>query len=161
MDTINELCEMLARKKDIFLQYEKDTEALLSCEADEIEAHMKSRKRLSGEVDRIDAALDRLAADGAENQTAVRQALKNHCGRSQIPAELRPVFDSAQQIFTVIHRIRRMESRAEERIKFEQDILLEKIKDLNRSTAAQASRFYGTAGITSQPGFFPPTYKKA
>lgn len=161
MAAINQLCEMLAKKKDIFLQYEKDTEALLSCEVDEIEMHMKSRKKLSGEVDRIDAALDRLAADDAENQTAVRQALKNHCGRNQIPAELRPVFDSAQQIFAVVHRIQQMESRTEERIKFEQGILLEKIKKLNRSTAAQASRFYGTAGIPSQTSFFPPSYKKA
>lgn len=161
MDTITELCEMLAKKKDIFLQYEKDTQALLSCEVDDIETYMKSRKRLSGEVDRIDAALDRLAADNAENQTAIRRALKNHCGRNQIPAELRPVFDSSQQIFAVVHRIRQIELRAEERIKFEQGILLEKIKKLNRSTTAQASKFYGTAGISSQTSFFPPSYKKA
>lgn len=161
MDTMNELCEMLAKKKEIFLQYEKDTDALLSCEIEEVEAHIKNREKLSEEVDRIDAALDRLAADSAENQTVVRQALKNQCGRNQLPAALWPVFDSAQQIFSIMHRIQQIESRAEERIKFEQEILLEKIKKLNRSTAAQASKYHDTAGMSSQASYFPSAYKKA
>ncbi len=159
MDAVNELCEMLAKKNDIFLQYEKDTDALLSCEIEDIEVYIKKRSNLSEEVDRIDAALDKLA-DSCADSKAIRQALKNQCGRNQIPLELRPVFDSAQQIFSIIHRIQRMESRAEERIKFEQGMLLEQIKKLNRSTTAQASKFYDTAGRTSQDSFFPASYKK-
>ena len=142
METRNELCRVLAEKKEAFLRYEKETAALLTCAIDEIQLHMENRQRLADEIDHLDARLSQLAADNPNHQDEIRMALKNRCARNRLSAEMQPVFDAAQGIFTVIHRIQRMESSVEERIQQEQKILLEKIKELNRTAGiAQTSHF--------------------
>lgn len=161
METTNELCRILTQKREVFVRYENETAALLTCPIDDIEQHMKARQQLADEVDGLDVHIAQLTQKSKEQQKELELAIKNLCARQELSPEVQNVFDASQQIFAVIHRIQRMETNVQERIQYEQKMLLEKIKQLNRSTTAKASKYYGKTGIAETNNFFPFHSKKA
>lgn len=161
METTNELCRILTQKREVFMRYENETAALLTCPIEEIEQHMNARQQLAGEVDGLDAHIAQLTQKNKDQQKELECAIKNQCARHELSPNVKPVFDASQQIFAIIHRIQRMETNVEERVKYEQKMLLEKIKQLNRSSTAKASKYYGKTGIAETNNFSPFHSKKA
>lgn len=161
MNTLKELCQLLTQKWNVFMQYEKETAALLTCDIQELEKQIKIRQKLANEIDEIDKSITEQTQENSEMQKQIKDAMSNSCARQALPEELQPVFDLAQQVFAVIHRVRRMESNAQERIKHEQTVILGKIKKLNRSSTAKASKYYTTSRAAQSNQYLSFHSKKA
>lgn len=145
MNAIKELCELLTQKRDRFMQYEKETAALLTCDIQQLKMQIKVRQKIADEIDQIDESIAAKLQEHNKMQKQIKDAMSNRCARQKLPVEFQPVFDLAQQTFAVIHRVGRMESNAQDRIKHEQVVILGKIKQLNRSSTAKASKYYTTS----------------
>ncbi|MCI8622811.1 MAG: hypothetical protein HFG26_04030 [Provencibacterium sp.] len=141
MENTEQICALLEQKCGLFREYEEATHALLACELDEMETHVRKREQLAKAIDGIDRQIEALCGGSEEWMGAVR-----NCGnRGDLSAEMAQVYDSAQPVFQIINRIRREEPLVEKRMSRERDGLEAKIKDSNRSTAAQASRYFSGA----------------
>lgn len=142
MGNSEQICALLEKKCGLFQQYEEETGTLVYCALEEMEAHMQERERLAAQIDGLDREIE-AACGGSEEML---DAVHNRCDRGGLAQAPAKVYDCAQAVFQVINRIRQTEPLAEMRMCRERDALEEKIKDSNRSTAAQASRYFSGAG---------------
>ena len=143
---------LLQEKKTAFLAYEQATDGLIMSNADTAPAFMQRRQELMDQISEIDDRIAALCFD-ADDGKLIALAVKNKCDRAQLPKEICPLFDLAQQIFAVINRIRQMEPQALDRMIIEKEALLAKIKDTNQGVGAKASRYYNSGFHTSDTGF--------
>ncbi len=141
MEKSEQICALLKEKCGLFLQYEQETDALLACTLEEMQAHMKEREKLAGQIDGVDRQISEACGGSQE----VMDAVYNRCDRGGLPEALAKIYDSAQPVFQIINRIRQAEPLAEMRMQREKDALEVKIKQSNRSSAAQASRYFSGA----------------
>lgn len=153
MDSSEQICALLEEKYRLFLKYEKETDALLLCELEELETHMKGRERLVAQID----GLNRQISEACGGAKEIMDAVYNRCDRGGLPEALAQIYDRAQAVFQIINRIQQSEPLAEMRLRRERDALEEKIRDSNRSSAAQASRYFSGArgsGSVARSGHF-------
>lgn len=148
MDCAEQVCGLLTERREWFLLYEQETESLLSCGIDEMPAHMQERDRLAAWVDDTGYRIEEACRDDPE----LLAAAFNRCDRGGLPEAIAQVYDCGQQVFQVINRIYKLEPMVLLRMQQERDKLEEKIKDSNRSPAAQASRYFsGAQGSANIP----------
>lgn len=151
MDVIAYTLGALAQKRECFVRYQELTQGLLTCEIDDILPGVEQREALREKIDAIDGALgEQIAQLEPERGALLTQAINNSCDYDAIPPEMQPVFAAAQQIFSTMSLIRRMEPELLERVEREKVGLVEEIKKLNQDSGAQAARFY-PATDTSLP----------
>ncbi|MFT3951787.1 MAG: hypothetical protein QM689_07600 [Oscillospiraceae bacterium] len=150
-----ELTALLSRALDGFLEFERETDALLVCPFEEIEAHMNRRGALSAQIDGVYEELYRRCGTSVMGE-AFRDAVANRSERESLPAAAQPVFDAAQKIFTVIHRILITDEQVNARLNAEKQIILKKIRDFNTGAHAQAVKFLSGTSTISHKKYFPP-----
>lgn len=141
MNKIDALCQLLDEKTELFREYEDATEKLLSVDVDEMENQMNRRQKLIVQIDYIDAKLQETAQGMDGLSDLAWRAVRLQAAKSDIPQELWPVFEKAQEMYAVANRIRINEPLAVDRIEEELEHLSEKIRETNRSVSAKAARF--------------------
>lgn len=147
MNLIQAICDLIAEKKRAFIEYENHTQSILSCELEEIEAHVQRRQELVEQVQEADRKLEELCRSNPIDGSLMLQAIQNKCDRAELPPQQLCIFDAAQEVFSVINRILNIETQASDRIHREQDALLQKIRETNNGTPAQAAKYYRNAGM--------------
>lgn len=141
MKNIDALCQCLEKKADCFREYDDATEKLLSVDVDEMENQMNRRQKLIAKIDYLDAKLREIAQKMDGLSDAAWDAVRLQKAKCDIPEELWPVFEKAQEVYAIANRVRLKEPLAVDRIEEELERLTEKIKENNRSVSAKAARF--------------------
>lgn len=138
--------ELLADKRDAFLEYETHTNEILVSDPDAIEEHMRHRERLIKHIDILDKQLKELASQDQE----LYKALRCKGDRQALSDSLGAVYDSAQQVYAVVDRIFQAEPSALAHVQAQREILLQKIAEHNQSNDAIATKFYNDLHFEEQ-----------
>lgn len=152
MDCLAEIGRLQQQKIELFSQYEALTAQMLDALPQALAQGMAQREALRGRIDRADGQMGRLACQLPDGQLLL-QALRLACARSQVPPAYLPFFDSAQEVFAIANRIRRLEGQLALHLTRQRAQVLEQIRAHNRSVGARAARFgagrpgNGAAGV--------------
>jgi len=138
---IEELCQHLEKKAELFREYDDATEKLLTVDVDGMEKQMKRRQSLISKIDYLDGQMREAARKMDGLSDAAWDAVRLQRAKCDIPEELWPVFEKAQEVYAIANRVRLKEPLAVDRIEEELERLTEKIKENNRSVSAKAARF--------------------
>lgn len=104
LDLIGKLCSLLEEKKELFLQYEEATLAMLGCEADAMEQYIIRRDELANRIDDKNQEIARVCEEhpSREMLLAASEAKMEFAG---VPSEYQCVFYGGQAVQSVISRI--------------------------------------------------------
>jgi hypothetical protein len=148
-EIINRLYELLEQKEKLFLEYEKESLALLDCDIDDMEEHINNRGKLSVEIDENEEQIKNISNN--YEYGFIKPVLSNSCDRNQLSLAHIKIFDKSQKIFSIVNRISRINCEIEQRIILEQEALLEEIKLINSGQEAKASKYSDTVSDGSKP----------
>ena len=140
MNLYEKIWMLINDKYEHFVEFEKVTSNILSCDIDDIENLIKKRESLINLITKIDSEITKLCSECDYPEIALK-AVKCLCNRNEIPQELKKVFDATMNVFSVVNRINDLDNQARQRIDQEKTILLIKIKENNKSAGAQASKY--------------------
>lgn len=115
MDKIIQLCTLLEKKIELFTEYEKETLELIKCEPEGMEHYIIRRTELANEIDGVTEEIGK-ACDADPNAKLLYETASAQIPYSQVPPEWRPVFERAQNMFSVISRIQQSDSQIVERM---------------------------------------------
>lgn len=155
MENLKKIIDNQEKINELTEKYENCTRKLLSCSVDEIPGFVDKREVLLKKI----GALDNEILDLCEENSQEYLAYKNICDRSELPDELKEVFDLRQQFNSSAARIQDMEPEIKERIAIERDRLLEKIKKNNSGQNAKAAKYFN-AGLSQGKNIYFPENKK-
>lgn len=127
MDTIAKVLALLEKKSEFFDEYEKATQELLRCDADDVEYYITRRAELANEIDQVTEEIG-LACDGQPSGEIMFAAASSRVDYQNVPPELRPVFESGQNIRSTASRIMQTEMQAISRLESLRDEAKEKIR---------------------------------
>ncbi len=122
--------KLLQQKKELFLKYEEISDELTYQDIERMEVIVDARDELIQQINSIDEEIKNSSLTDKYG-TAVYQAIRNRCNRSDVAVELIPLFDLGQEILAVINRLMQMEPRIVQNIDEKQKELEQKIKDSN------------------------------
>ena len=128
-EIINKLYELLQQKEKLFIEYEKESLALLDCDIDDMEKHINNRGNISENIDDNEEQI-KIISNNYE-YGFIKPVLNNLCDRNTLSLTHTKVFDKSQKIFSIVNRISRINSEIEQRIIVEQEALLDEIKSIN------------------------------
>ena len=148
-EIINKLYELLQQKEKLFIEYEKESLALLDCDIDDMEKHINNRGNISENIDDNEEQI-KIISNNYE-YGFIKPVLNNLCDRNKLSLTHTKVFDKSQKIFSIVNRISRINREIEQRIIVEQEALLDEIKSINSGQGAKASKFSDTAVDGSKP----------
>lgn len=147
-----EIILLLQKKRELFLEYEKETMEIAAGSEDDIEKHMENRIRLQSEIDENSGRLEQLC-ESADEPEKLLAAVKSSCTREELSEELQEIFELSMQVRSVVNRIQMTEPQAMGRLESVRDEALKKIKEMNQSSQAKASRYYNSTQKNANGGF--------
>lgn len=151
MDITENLCGLLAEKKQWFEKYQACTEALETCDIDDIEDYITKRTQYAIEIDKIDEAIGENCL-GENNGALLHAAAFNRCDFEDVPESARLVFERAQEIFAIIFQIQEREPMILERMKTLREDLREKIRE--RQNVPKIAKYLGGLAVRPENGRF-------
>lgn len=111
METSKKVLELLHKKEELFLEYEKETEKMMTNQAedtDKIVDALEARQELIEKIDYVDEDI-RVACREDQNGMQVLEAAFNRCDYGDVSGGCQEVFEKGQRIFQVIARVQSME----------------------------------------------------
>ncbi len=157
MKNIEEITVNQKQINDLMREYEDLSRKLLSCEVDDIMPVIQKRERISVIITGLSNKITELCSeDKTGNEIA---AYKNSCLRSDLPEEMLPIFDLRQEFNSIAFRVKNIDAEATERIEYEKEKLIKKIKDNNNGQNAKASKFLNGGMTMGQDVYFPKKQK--
>lgn len=145
---LGKVLELLEEKRRLLCRFEEVTQEMLTCGEEQLEERMKERQRLLDGIKAGDEALESLCLE--EKAEEVLDAAHAKAEPSRLPEDLKPVYEKALEIQTVLSRFPESEVQAMMRLKLEQAKILELIKAANKGGAAKAARFYSAGAAQSR-----------
>ena len=139
-DSINKICEFLNEILNQLLEFERETMEIMYCDVDSILRHTENRVSITHNIDNIFSEIEKICnqiRDGEE----LWKIIKNVSAYTKVKPEHEDVFFKAQQIFSIVNRIKDSDVQAVSRINFEKDVLIKKIREINKGQGAKASKF--------------------
>lgn len=136
METLERMRALLRDKQELFLQYETETQKLLTEDleaVDQIAEAVDAREALISRINAIDVKLRETAA-ASEGGLRLYEIAKNRCDYGTLSREEQQLFQDGQQIYTVMTRIQEMEKRARTGMEKITGALQEKIRQSNTNT---------------------------
>lgn len=127
VDKITHICQILEDKRELFLEYEKATQALLQCDAEDAENYITKRGKLANEIDELTEAFAR-ACDGEPAKELLLETASGKADFSGVPSEYQCIYYSGQNMRSVIGRIAESEKQVIERLESLRDEAREAIK---------------------------------
>ena len=140
MNNTEKICSLLEEIKQELLEFEQSTISIISCERDSIEKLSQNRVTITQEMDKRFHEID-LVCDEMENGSRLKKIIKNVSSYSECDKEDETVYFKAQELFSIVTRIKDSEIQAVDRINLEKEMLLKKISEANNTQAAKASKF--------------------
>lgn len=142
MDRLYEekICELLDQIKEKLLRFEQETIEIMSCDIDDIEGHTDNRVTITKELDRIFGRIEVLCSE-IEEGDRIRKIIKSTPDFTEVRPDEEQVYLKAQEVFSLLNRIKDSDVQAVDRIDLEKTRLLAQIKAENTGTTAKAARF--------------------
>lgn len=142
MDRLYEekICELLDELKEKLLKFEQETIEIMNCDIDDIEGHSFNRVMITRELDKVFARIEVLCSemDGGDR---IRKMIKSSRDLTEVNEDEERIYLKAQEIFSLLNRIRDSDVQAVDRIDLEKTQLLSQIKAENNGVSAKAARF--------------------
>lgn len=142
MDRLYEekICELLDELKEKLLKFEQETIEIMNCDIDDIEGHSFNRVMITRELDKVFARIEVLCSemDGGDR---IRKMIKSSRDLTEVNEDEERIYLKAQEIFSLLNRIRDSDVQAVDRIDLEKAQLLSQIKAENNGVSAKAARF--------------------
>lgn len=158
MENIAEITEYQKEINRLMEKYEEYSRELLVCEVDDITSYIEKRQNISEKVTALSNSINAWCA--ADETGMCMAAFRNSCGRSEVPDELKQVFDLRQEFNGIAFRIKNLDVAIVERIEIEKDMLIKKIKDNNSGQNAKASKYMSGIVDVGKDVYFPKREKK-
>lgn len=152
MEIEKDIIKLLEEKKILFGQFESVTEEMLTDSPDDIDLVVEcveERELLKEQIDELDKKI-RQTAERSEDGALLIRASKNQCDYTELHPGQREVFETGQELFGVISRIKNMEPQIQKNMELMMSVLRERIKKNNSN-----SRFTGyinSMGIQASKG---------
>lgn len=157
MSSNSKILELLETKRELFIQYEAETEKIKSNSADEtdlITEVLSKRDSLRVRIEQIDNEIEETCRLD-ENGELLYKAAKNTCDYGTLPPELKTVFDAGQKIYQVIARIQSDEELVLMNFKKVKDQLQELIKQNKKdSKLAGYLKYTGTGNMAKMGSIY-------
>ena len=128
LELVEKLCVLLTEKKELFLQYEEATLALLSCEVEAMPQYITRREALTNEVDEKSSAMEALCAESPEQEQQLREAAEARADFADVPVALRDVFYKGQELRSVVSRLQQSNVQVMERMQMLRAEALENVR---------------------------------
>lgn len=119
METDRQVLALLEQKRELFGQYEEETEKMHAEVPEEVEhilEALEKREELAEKIDEIDGRIRELC-DQSPYGNIIWSAVRNRCGLNELPEEYRDIFLEGQKIFQVVTRIQDLEKNIRIRLK--------------------------------------------
>lgn len=156
MDTINQMCKLLEEQKDLLLDYEQATLAILDADADSVEQYIIERGRLATEIDAVNEWVYSLCGETPNGEILLKTANAS-LAFEQVPSEFHCVFYEAQSKRSVINRILESEKQAIKHLESLRDEALDAIKQ--NQNVPKIKKYL--TGLQDQPATIKLTSEKA
>ena len=158
MKDLELMLDLLEQKRTFFQHYEKEMETLPLLPVDELESCVQRGAIIIEKIKELDSKLGTLIQ---QNGPLARSAVDHECDRNQLSQELGMLYDASMGVKAVASRIIKNDDMVRERIAYERDHAMEKLKEINKRSSSVAGRYqrstqtgvYGSAG--SLPGQSP------
>ena len=150
VNTVEKICALLEKKKQLFLEYEQATKTLLECDADAAEHYITQRSELATKVDEVTEEIGRIC-DKEEYSELLMNIAAGQTNFEDVPTEYKGIFTQAQEVRGIAYRISTEEPqvlqrlgslRTEAEVKIRENQHLPKIKkyltDLNQQPGTGA-----------------------
>ncbi len=132
MSNVVQITELLGEKQRLFLQYEAFTAKALNQKPQVLMDAVKKRASVIEDIIAVDKSIATLIGLEADKGELIATAIQNSCNRSDLPAELLPVFDAAQNVYTVVNRVRSHDDELYEQLKKERADIVNGLKNANQ-----------------------------
>lgn len=147
MQMIQDVVLLLQKKLALFLEFERYTNLLTSCNMDDMADYITKRAELANEIDNVtDQISERTNAVAVS--PSLDSILSNSCDFSELPPQWQPVFLEAQQIRAVISRCTDVNQQALERMIDLRDQLKERIAESKNTP--RLIKYISSSGIVQQ-----------
>ena len=152
MRDIEQMLELLGQKRMYFLHYEKEMEELAILPAEEMEACLERGATIIKRIEELDGRLNQLLQQ--EGPMAL-SAVNHECDRGQLTPDLGKLYDASLNVKAVASRIIQNDDMIRQRIAYERDQALEKIKEINSRSDSVAGKYhrYTRSGSGALPGW--------
>ncbi len=150
MQQIHTIVQLLEKKKDLFLQFERESEQMCFCPVEEIEGHLQQLLRLQEEIEALDSEL----SEQYNTIPPAERAASNQDSPDAIAPELRPVYERAMEVRGVVNRILQNGPMLEERLTLERNALLKKLEENRQSSGSIAKKYYNSVHTGVNQPFF-------
>ena len=138
MKDLDQMLDLLEQKRNYFLHYEKEMETLPLLPVEELEPCVQRGAILIKKIEELDGKLNLLLQ---QNGPLAQSAASHDCDRGQLEPELAKLYDAAMGVKAVASRILKNDGMIRERITYERDQAMEKIKEINSRSASVAGRY--------------------
>lgn len=155
MENIEKIVNYQKKINELMKKYEDITRKMLDCSFDDILAYTESRAEISRKADRLNSEI----LEVCEESSPEYEAYKHLCGRSELPDEIKEIFDLRLEFKSIAVRVQSMEPEITQRISIRKEKLLVKIKENNSGQNAKAAKFFN-AGLSNGGKVFFPENKK-
>ena len=142
------MLELLEQKRMYFLHYEKEMEELPLLPAEEMEACLERGAVIIKKVEELDGRLNQLIQ---QNGSLAWSAVSHDCDRSQLTPELGKLYDASMGVKAVASRILKNDDMIRQRIAYEREQALDKIKEINSRADSVAGKYQRYTKTGSAP----------
>ena len=132
------ILDLMEQKRVYFLHYEREMEELPLLPAEEMDSCVQRGAAILKKIQELDARLGQLIQ---QNGPLAISAANHECNRDQLPPELGKLFDASMSVKGVASRILKNGDMIRERIAFERGQALDKIVEINNSSASVAGKY--------------------
>ncbi len=101
---LSAIADLLEKKRILLLDIERISAVAL--DDNDLPSGVAGRAKVIEEIELLDAKVENLIIACEKEHKNIRMALKNSCNRSELSQDLLPLFDSAQQNFSILNRIK-------------------------------------------------------
>ncbi|MCL1804916.1 MAG: hypothetical protein FWG28_02775 [Clostridiales bacterium] len=152
MRELEQMLDLLEQKRVYFLHYEREMEELPLLPTEEMEDCLERGASLIKKIEELDGRLNRLVQQ--EGPMAL-SAVNHECDRGQLSPDLGKLFDASMGVKAVANRILQNDGLIRQRIAYEREQALEKIKEINNRSDSVAGKYqrYTQTGSAPMPGW--------
>ncbi|MEG0304372.1 MAG: hypothetical protein RR576_04815 [Oscillospiraceae bacterium] len=156
MSSKTTILKLLQKKLELFTQYEKETDNLLSAPIDTMEDYITNRAAIANDIDAISCEIHNIFA--ANEDKILQDTVLCKCNDSKVKAEHREIYEVSKQIYAIISRVQETEKQITESMKLTRAKLKERINDTKNTP--KIARYLENLTAGREDGFLSDLEKK-
>ena len=147
MQIIQDIVVLLKKKLELFLEFERYTNLLTSCDIEDMADYITKRAELANKIDNVTDQISGLTKAVAVSPSAA-SILSNSCNFSEVPPQWQPVFLDAQNIRAAISRCVDVNQQALERMTDLREHLKDRIAQTKNTP--RLIKYISSSGVVQQ-----------